>query len=50
METVEILSSLVHGKSHIIFKEVKKNPCSGVIYVPKDYIGRKVSVVILDED
>lgn len=50
MDYKEFLSNLISGKSKIIFKEVKKNPCSGVIYVPKDYIGRKVSVIILDED
>ncbi len=46
----EFLKSLLNGDFGIEVKEVRRQEKSGVIYVPKSYIGKKVVLVFKNED
>ena len=46
MDVNEFLKSMLSGEMEVFNKEVKKNNgISGVVYLPKKYIGHKVAIV-----
>ena len=49
-EFEETLKRVLKGECHLILKEVKAQKFSGVIYIPKRYIGKKVMVIIKNEE
>ena len=49
MNESDFLKSILGGKFIVITKKVKSQRCSGVIYVPRDFIGKEVTILLLDE-
>ena len=49
MET-ELMKKVIDGEIIMITKIVRKQLCSGVIYVPKKYIGKKATIIIKESD
>lgn len=42
---------LILNKNDIVLdREVKKGSRGGVIYVPIEHVGKKVKIIVLDED
>ena len=49
-EVKDILEECLKGKFRIFDKEVKAQKLSGVIYIPKKYINRRVIIILAAED
>ncbi len=46
----ELGRDVIEGKKEIYRKKVRKQVMSGVIYIPKKNIGKKVVVIVFNED
>lgn len=47
---IEVLKELINGKVVILNKTVKPIGTSGHIYIPREFLGKKIKVVIINED
>jgi len=45
-----MFSAMLDGKFELILKEVKKQKKSGVIYIPMKYIGKKIILIVKNEE
>lgn len=46
---VDLFTMMLNGKLKLFDKEVKAQLTSGVIYIPKRYVGRKVILIMENE-
>lgn len=49
MEFEEFAKKVLNGEIVVLEGTVKKDRCSGRVYVPKKFIGKRVNVIILPE-
>ena len=50
LSITEGFKKLMEGKVTVLEKVVKIGKCSGNVYVPKELIGKKVRIIINNED
>ena len=43
----EFLKNIVENVEIVLRKKVKKQTCSGIIYVPKELIGKEAIIIVL---
>ena len=48
--TDDLSKDIIEGRKEIFRKKVGKQVMSGVIYVPKEHIGKKVVVIVINEE
>jgi len=50
MEIIDLVRKILNGGIVIFRKTIKSQKFSGVIYLPKDYKGKKAIIIIENED